>query len=71
MTEASKTTVEQIRKFNISYITATYDVNNLRGGNVMKNIGVTYCYSYEVWQQSKKQADNIQNVSAKLQRLGL
>ena len=32
-------------------ITATHDVNNPRSGNVMKNLGMTYCYSYvEQWQ---------------------
>jgi RimJ/RimL family protein N-acetyltransferase len=51
ITEACKATVEQLKKHGIPYITATHDVNNPRSGNVMRNIGMTYCYSYkEQWQ---------------------
>jgi RimJ/RimL family protein N-acetyltransferase len=52
-TEACQAVVEQLKKSNIPYITATHDVNNLRSGNVMKNIGMTYCYSYEEQWQPK------------------
>ena len=39
------------RYSGIPYITATHDVNNPRSDNVMKNIGMTYRYSYEeLWQ---------------------
>jgi RimJ/RimL family protein N-acetyltransferase len=55
VTEASKALVEQIGKSGIPYITATHDVNNPRSGNVMKNIGMTYRYSYkEQWQPKNK-----------------
>ena len=51
MTEATKAFVEHIKKHSIPYITATHDINNQRSGNVMKNIGMTYCYTYkEQWQ---------------------
>jgi RimJ/RimL family protein N-acetyltransferase len=49
--EACKAVIEQIKVSCIPYITATHDVNNPRSGNVMKNLGMTYCYSYEErWQ---------------------
>ena len=55
VTEACKALVEQIRKTSIPYITATHDVNNPRSGNVMKNIGMLYQYSYEEqWQPKDK-----------------
>lgn len=53
ITEASKAVVEQLKKDGIPYITATHDVNNQRSGNVMKNLGMTYCYSYEEQWQPK------------------
>jgi RimJ/RimL family protein N-acetyltransferase len=53
ITEASKAVVEQVKKSGIPYITATHDVNNPGSGNVMKNIGMTYCYSYEEQWQPK------------------
>lgn len=53
MTEACKAVVEQLKKTNIPYITATHDINNPRSGNVMKKIGMTYCYSYEEQWQPK------------------
>ena len=55
VTEACKAVVEQVRKYDIPYITATHDVNNPRSGNVMKNIGMVYQYSYEEqWQPKNK-----------------
>ena len=42
--------VRQIRNAGYPYITATHDVNNPRSGNVMKKLGMHYCYSYvEQW----------------------
>lgn len=33
------------------YVTATHDVRNPRSGQVMRKLGMTYCYSYkEQWQ---------------------
>lgn len=37
----------------IPYITATHDINNLRSGEVMKRLGMTYKYSYEEQWQPK------------------
>jgi len=55
VTEACKAVVEQVKKSGIPYITATHDVNNPRSGNVMKNIGMVYQYSYEEqWQPKDK-----------------
>jgi len=53
VTEASKAVVEQLKKSDVPYITATHDVNNSRSGNVMRNIGMTYLYSYEEQWQPK------------------
>jgi RimJ/RimL family protein N-acetyltransferase len=53
VSEASKAVVDQIKKSNIPYITATHDINNPRSGNVMKNIGMVYSYSYEEQWQPK------------------
>jgi len=50
---ACKAVVEQLKKSGVPYITATHDVNNPRSGNVMKSIGMTYCYSYEEQWQPK------------------
>ena len=53
VTEACKEVVKQVKKSGIPYITATHDVNNPRSGNVMKHIGMIYCYSYEEQWQPK------------------
>ncbi len=51
VTEAGKAVVEQVKKDGLPYITATHDRNNPRSGNVMKRLGMKYCYSYkERWQ---------------------
>lgn len=51
VSEAAKVVVEQVKKDGLPYITATHDVNNPRSGNVMKKVGMKYCYSYEeLWQ---------------------
>lgn len=51
VSEAAKAVVEQVKKDGLPYITATHDVNNPRSGNVMKKVGMKYCYSYEeLWQ---------------------
>ena len=51
VTEACKAIIEQLKKDGIPYITATHDVNNPRSGNVMKQLGMRYQYSYEEpWQ---------------------
>ncbi len=53
VTEAGKDVVEQVRKDGLPYITATHDKNNPRSGNVMKKLGMKYCYSYEEQWQPK------------------
>lgn len=53
VTEAGKAVVEQVRKDGLPYITATHDKNNPRSGNVMKKLGMKYCYSYEEQWQPK------------------
>jgi Acetyltransferases, including N-acetylases of ribosomal proteins len=51
VTEACAAVVEKLKDNGVPYITATHDVNNPRSGNVMKRIGMSYCYSYEeLWQ---------------------
>ena len=53
VTEAGKAVVEQVKKDELPYITATHDRNNPRSGNVMQKVGMTYCYSYEEQWQPK------------------
>lgn len=52
-TEAGKAVAEQVKKDGLAYITATHDINNPRSGNVMRKIGMKYCYSYEEQWQPK------------------
>lgn len=52
-TEAGKVVVKQVKKDGLPYITATHDKNNPRSGNVMKKIGMKYCYSFEEQWQPK------------------
>lgn len=52
-TEAGRAVIEQLRKEEIPYITATHDVNNPRSGEVMKKLGMHYQYSYEEQWQPK------------------
>lgn len=53
VTEACKRVIVQLKKDGIPYITATHDVNNLRSGEVMKRLGMSYQYSYEEQWQPK------------------
>ena len=53
VTEAGKAVVGQVKKDGLPYITATHDKNNPRSGNVMKKVGMKYCYSYEEQWQPK------------------
>ena len=53
VTEAGKAIVEQVKKDQLPYITATHDRNNPRSGNIMQKVGMTYCYSYEEQWQPK------------------
>ncbi|EQF26925.1 acetyltransferase domain protein [Clostridioides difficile CD160] len=53
VTEASKAVVEQLKRDNFPYITATHDIKNPRSGNVMKQLGMSYQYSYEEQWQPK------------------
>lgn len=53
VTEAAESVVTQVRKDGLPYITATHDRNNPRSGNVMKKVGMKYCYSYEEQWQPK------------------
>lgn len=47
VTEASKAVLEQVKKDGFLYVTATHDVKNPRSGGVMKQLGMSYKYSYE------------------------
>ncbi len=53
VTEAGKALIQQLKKDNIPYITATHDKNNPRSGGVMQQIGMKYCYSYEEYWKPK------------------
>lgn len=49
--EAVAAIISQVQHDGIPYITATHDINNPRSGQLMKNVGMKYCYSYEEpWQ---------------------
>lgn len=52
-TESSKAVIKQVKKDGLPYITATHDRNNPRSGNVMRNVGMKYQYSYEEQWQPK------------------
>ena len=53
VTEAAKAVVAQVKQDGLPYITATHDRNNPRSGGVMRNVGMTYRYSYEEQWQPK------------------
>lgn len=53
VTEATKAVVEQTRRDGLPFVTATHDVNNPRSGNVMRNLGMEYRYTYEEQWQPK------------------
>lgn len=51
VTEAGGVLIEQLKEDGIPFITATHDKNNPRSGDVMRRLGMKYCYSYEeLWQ---------------------
>ena len=52
-TEAGMAVVEQVKKDGLPYITATHDRNNPRSGEIMRKVGMKYCYSYEEQWQPK------------------
>lgn len=47
VTEAGGVLIEQLKEDGIPFITATHDKNNPRSGDVMRRLGMKYCYSYE------------------------
>lgn len=50
VSEAGKAVLQRAKEANLPYVTATHDVLNPRSGEVMKRLGMTYCYSYvEQW----------------------
>ena len=51
--EACMGVVERLRAVHFPFVTATHDVRNPYSGAVMKNIGMTYRYSYEEQWQPK------------------
>lgn len=53
VTESCKEIVKQLKRDGIPYITATHDIKNSRSGAVMKQIGMSYKYSYEEQWQPK------------------
>lgn len=51
ITEGVRAVIEQLKKDNMNYITATHDINNPASGRVMEKLGMEYKYSYiEQWQ---------------------
>lgn len=53
ITEAGQAVIAQLRQWPVPYITATHDIRNPHSGGVMKNLGMTYRYSYEEQWQPK------------------
>lgn len=52
-TEAAGAVVEQLRREGVPCVTATHDVKNPGSGEVMRRLGMKYCYSYEEQWQPK------------------
>lgn len=52
-TEAGKALIQRLIADGFPYITATHDINNPRSGQVMRNLGMQYRYSYEEQWQPK------------------
>lgn len=51
VTEAAGAVLARLKENGFRYITATHDIHNPASGEVMKKIGMKYCYSYaEQWQ---------------------
>lgn len=51
ITEASEVVIKELDRIGYRYITATYDINNVASGKIMKKLGMEYKYSYvEMWQ---------------------
>lgn len=51
ITEACRAVTERAKRNGFDFITATHDINNPKSGEVMKRLGMKYCYSYrEQWQ---------------------
>jgi len=53
VTEACRAVVTQVKKDGFLYITATHDINNPRSGEVMKQLGMSYKYTFEEQWQPK------------------
>lgn len=53
VSEAAQAVLEQLKQEGIAYVTATHDINNPRSGEVMKRLGMKYCYSYDELCQPK------------------
>lgn len=45
--EGVKAVIEQLKRDDISFVTAAHDINNPRSGGVMRQLGMKYKYSYE------------------------
>ena len=55
ISEACRALISKLKADGFPYITATHDINNPRSGNVMKNLGMNYQYTYEEqWQPKNK-----------------
>lgn len=54
ITEACTAVINRLREAEFPYITATHDVKNPNSGEVMKKLGMKYCYSFEELCEPKK-----------------
>lgn len=52
-TEAGRAVLARVKADGIPFVTATHDVKNPKSGEVMKRLGMRYCYSYEEQWQPK------------------
>lgn len=52
---AAKRLLEYVKDCNIPYVTATHDRYNVASGEVMKHVGMKYCYSYDEVVQPKNE----------------
>lgn len=50
-TNACRAVLQQLENDGLDFITATHDIKNPHSGEVMKKLGMAYCYTYqEQWQ---------------------
>lgn len=47
VTAACQFVINKLKQDGVAFITATHDVHNVKSGQVMRRLGMRYCYSYD------------------------